>query len=75
MTEAIVLLVTSSDGSGKCQQAVAKVLDQLINEAETEDFGIAIALNPGRYGPQSVSVSLDGKGADALAKSWLGTIR
>ncbi len=75
MTEAVYLLVTSGDGPGECQQAVARVLKAITEAAEAADIGIAIAINPGKHGPQSASLSLEGAGAQALAAEWLGTIR
>ena len=75
MTETVHLLITSGDGPGECQQAVARVLQALRKEAEVADIAIAVAESPGQHGPQSATVCLEGEGASALAASWEGTVR
>ena len=75
MTDIAYLLVTSGDGPGECQLAVEQVLRALRKAAHAADIGVAIAVNLGKHGPQSASVSLEGRGAAALAAEWEGTVQ
>lgn len=69
------LLVSSGDGPGECQIAVAHVLARMVQEASARDLDISLKETRGRHGPISALVGLGGNGADALARRWTGTIK
>jgi len=71
----ILLLISSGDGPGECQQAVAHTLQRLQAEAETREVSISFAEMEGRHGPKSATVLLSGTGAQQLAERWEGTIQ
>lgn len=71
----VTLLITSGDGPGECEMAVAKVLDRLRIEAEAQDIDMDAAVVEGRSGPVSATVSLDGAGSRELASNWIGTVQ
>lgn len=70
------LLITAGRGPGECQVAVSGLAAALLNEA----FAIGIEAEMleaerGEHGLLSALVGLGGEGADALARSWEGTVR
>lgn len=69
------LLVSSGDGPGECQVAVAHVLARMVQDADARGLDISLTETHGRYGPVSAIVGLGGDGADALARDWTGTIK
>ncbi len=69
------LLISSGDGPGECQLAVAHVLTRLGREAEASGIDFSATESPGRDGPASAWVSLGGVGAADLARRWTGTIK
>ncbi|MEL7138870.1 MAG: peptide chain release factor H [Pseudomonadota bacterium] len=71
----VTLLITSGDGPGECEIAVAKVLERLRIEAEAQDIDMDAAVVEGRSGLLSATVSLDGAGSGAMASTWFGTIQ
>lgn len=71
----IYFLVSSGDGPGECQLAVAKALKQFLVEADRSDVDISIAANETRLGVLSATVRLDGTDAELLARAWEGTIQ
>lgn len=70
----ITLLISSGNGPGECQQAVAHVLARLAGEAD--DIGVTLDRvdRPGRCGPVSAVVVLSGAGAAGLAARWEGVV-
>ena len=71
----LLLLITSGDGPGECQQAVAHALRHLKSEADTLGVSVDAALTKGRHGPKSATVLLSGHRAEDLANAWEGTIQ
>ena len=71
----VLLLITSGDGPGECQEAVAHALERLKVEADALGVSLDTALLKGRYGPKSATVLLSGKSSEDLAKAWEGTLQ
>jgi len=69
------LLISSGDGPGECQLAVAHVLSRMRQEADATGIDYSATESPGRDGPASAWVSLGGDGAADLARQWTGTIK
>lgn len=67
------LLLTSGRGPGECQLAVAGLVEALCAEAREE--AEVLDAHDGSHGPFSALVALRGAGAEALARSWEGTVR
>ena len=71
----IRLLVTSGRGPAECRIAVRHVIDVIAREAKALGCDCDIApASVDTHGPASAIVILDGAGADALAKSWSGSV-
>lgn len=70
----VPLLISSGDGPGECQQAVALAVERLGDEAAALGVTLDADIVPGRDGPKSVTVLLAGKHAEDLAARWIGTI-
>lgn len=68
------LLVSSGNGPGECQQAVAHVLKEIAAVAEKLGIDFDVSERPGRAGPVSAVVALSGAGADRLAQEWEGVV-
>ncbi len=71
----VTLLLTSGDGPGECQQAVAHTIARLTGEADANGIDSDISETPGRDGPRSAIIQLHGGAAEALARRWIGTIK
>ena len=69
----VSLLVTSGDGPAESAQAVGHIVDRM--EVEADGLSLTIHRNAGRYGPKSAVVLVDGDGAEAFARKWVGTIQ
>lgn len=72
MSEA--LLVSSGNGPGECQQAVAHFLEWLAAEAAIAGLDLDVTERAGLHGPVSAVVVLSGLGADDLAREVEGVI-
>jgi peptide chain release factor len=75
-----ILLVSSGNGPGECQQAVAHVLEAISKDAETRGKGVKpidvdISERKGAAGPSSAIVILKGKGARTLGAAWTGVMQ
>jgi peptide chain release factor len=72
----IRLLLTSGRGPGECRIALARTLGILAREAAANDldFDAATGPNPDGHGPASAIALLDGRGAEAFAATWIGSI-
>ena len=72
----IRLLLTTGRGPGECRIALARTLRVLAREAtETGlDFDVATGPNPDGHGPASAIALLEGRGAEAFAATWIGSI-
>jgi peptide chain release factor len=72
----IRLLLTSGRGPGECRIALAKTLRVLAREAQTAglDLDVAPAADPDGHGPGSAIALLEGRGAEAFAATWAGSI-
>jgi peptide chain release factor len=72
----IRLLLTSGRGPGECRIALAKTLAVLAREAEAAglDLDVAAGPNPDGHGPASAIALLEGRGAEAFAATWVGSI-
>jgi peptide chain release factor len=72
----IRLLLTSGRGPGECRIALARTLGVLAREAEATglDFDVATGSNPDGHGPASAIALLEGRGAEAFAATWIGSI-
>ena len=70
------LLLTSGRGPGECRIALARTLEVLAREAEAIglDFEVATGPNPDGHGPSSAIALLEGRGAEAFAATWIGSI-
>ena len=70
------LLLTSGRGPGECRIALAKILAVLTREAEAAGLEVEVATGPNAdgHGPASASVLLEGRGAEAFAATWVGSI-
>lgn len=75
--ETVHLLVTSGNGSSECRVAVRYVVSKLSVEAEAIrlDADILISDAASKHGPASVVITLDGKGAQTVAETWIGTVQ
>lgn len=70
----ILVCVTAGRGPAECRLAVAEVVDALAAEAEAA--GLACAREENIDADKaSVLLSLDGEGAEALLRSWLGSVQ
>src|SRR5262245_6502706 len=72
----IRLLVTSGRGPAECRIALAKTLEVLAREAEAArlDLDVATGPDPDGHGPASAIALVQGPGAEAFAKGWVGSI-
>jgi peptide chain release factor len=72
----IRLLLTSGRGPGECRIALARTLGVLAREAESTglDFDAATGLNHDGHGPASAIALLEGRGVEAFAATWIGSI-
>lgn len=68
------LLISSGNGPGECQMAVAHVMDRIQTEAADLGLDLDIAVREGRHGPTSAVVMVSGRVAGALAARWKGRI-
>lgn len=68
------LLISSGNGPGECRQAVAHVLEHMRKEAEAASVQIDISEREAPHGPSSAIVILNGAGATALARAWVGAV-
>lgn len=71
----ICLLITSGNGPGECQQAVAGVLQRMQDDADAAGLDLDATTTPTRHGLKSAVVVLHGAGATAFAARWCGSIR
>lgn len=71
----ITLLITSGNGPGECQQAVASVLSLLREDAKARDLDCDVTRCATKHGLKSAVVVLHGQGSADLAAQWCGTIR
>ena len=71
----ICLLITSGNGPGECQQAVAGVLKRMQADADAAGLDLDVSKMPTRHGLKSAVMVLHGAGADTFAARWCGTIR
>lgn len=72
----IWLLLSSGRGPGECQMAVSGLHNVLRIEAEAHGISCAmLEAEEAEHGYHSVLVSLTGDGAEALARSWEGTVQ
>lgn len=71
----ICLLITSGNGPGECQQAVAGVLQRMQKDADAAGLDLDASTTPTRDGLKSAVVVLHGAGAAAFAARWCGSIR
>lgn len=71
----ICLLITSGNGPGECQQAVAAVLQRMQDDADAVGLDLDTSTTPTRHGLKSAVVVLHGAGAAAFATRWCGSIR
>ena len=63
----ICLLITSGNGPGECQQAVAGVLQRMQDDADAAGLDLDATTTPTRHGLKSAVVVLHGAGAAAFA--------
>jgi peptide chain release factor len=69
------LLLTAGRGPAECRLAVAGLAEALIREARAAGLRAAMTeCVEAEHGPLSAVVSLDGDGAEGLARSWTGTV-
>ncbi|WP_323767463.1 peptide chain release factor-like protein [Antarctobacter sp.] len=68
------LLISSGNGPGECQQAVAHVLARMAQEAAERGVTLDLVCRAGRNGPVSAVAVLSGRCADALATRWQGAL-
>ncbi len=68
------LLVSSGNGPGECQQAVDHVLRRMTQEAARADLTLDIAPRPGRDGPVSAIVMVQGAAAMSFVRAWEGVM-
>ncbi|NSX53746.1 peptide chain release factor H [Parasulfitobacter algicola] len=71
----ISLLITSGNGPAECNQAIAGVLQHMLDEAETIGLELDVNTTPSKHGAKSAVIIVHGLGNDAFAKRWCGTIR
>lgn len=69
----VLVCVTAGRGPAECRLAVAEVVEALAAEAEAA--GLAFAREEAGADKASVLVSLDGEGAEALLRGWLGSVQ
>ena len=69
------LLITSGRGPAECRIAVIKVLAAMEREAERAGLDLDVAWGAtDRRGPGSAVAAIGGVGAEAFARSWIGTV-
>ncbi|MEO9824259.1 MAG: peptide chain release factor H [Paracoccaceae bacterium] len=71
----ISLLITSGNGPAECNQAVAGILQHMLDEAEIIGLDLDVNTMPSKHGVKSAVVVVHGRGNDAFAGRWCGTIR
>ncbi|MEM9267984.1 MAG: peptide chain release factor H [Pseudomonadota bacterium] len=71
----VSLLITSGSGPGECQQAAAKVLNLMQDEADLDGLDLDVSTTPTRHGLRSAVLVLHGPGCQRFAKRWSGSIR
>ncbi|KEJ95988.1 peptide chain release factor [Pseudosulfitobacter pseudonitzschiae] len=69
------LLITSGNGPGECQQAVAGVLQRMQDDADAAGLDLDASKTPTRHGLKSAVVVLHGAGAATFAARWCGSIQ
>lgn len=70
------LLMTAGRGPGECQIAVAGLLKALCDEARAQGMEAELLdAETGPHGMLSALVAVRGEGAEALARSWEGSVR
>jgi len=70
------LLLSAGRGPEECQLAVAGMLRALLDEAAERGVdAVVLDESPGAYGPLSALVALEGTEADAVARSWEGSLQ
>jgi peptide chain release factor len=73
-SQTCTLLVSSGNGPGECQQAVALTLEKIAQEAADMGLDLDIMERAGRYGPKSAVVAVSGQNAKTLAQAWVGVV-
>lgn len=68
------LMITSGNGPLECCQAVAGVLDRLLEEAVSLGIDADVSPTPAKHGLRSAIVLLHGADASSFAARWTGTI-
>ncbi|MEP3053683.1 MULTISPECIES: peptide chain release factor H [Rhodobacterales] len=71
----IFLLITSGNGPAECNQAVAGILQHMLDETEAIGLDLDVNTKPSKHGAKSAVVVVNGLGNDAFARRWCGTIR
>lgn len=69
------LLITSGNGPGECEQAVAGILERIREEADATGVELDLSATPGKHGIRSAVLILYGPGSAGFARRWIGTIR
>jgi peptide chain release factor len=71
------LLLTSGRGPAECRIALAKSLDVMRREVNAAglDLDIAEGANPDGHGPASAVAIIGGAGAEAFARTWIGSVQ
>jgi peptide chain release factor len=69
----ILICITGGRGPFECRHAVKRVLVELCQDAKR--LGLDVNAEPNDGSSASVIVALDGVGAEALVRSWEGTIQ
>jgi peptide chain release factor len=71
------LLLTSGPGPAECRVALAKALAVMPDEATSAglDMDVVPGPAPDAHGPGSAVVIIQGEGAEAFARGWIGTLQ
>lgn len=71
----ISLLITSGNEPAECNQAVAGVLQHMLDKAEAIGLDLDVNTTPSKHGAKSAVAVVHGPRNDAFAQRWCGTIR
>lgn len=69
------LLISGGNGPAECNQAVAGILQCMLDEAEINGLDLDVSTTPSKHGVKSAVVVVHGVGSADFIRRWLGTIR
>jgi len=74
MSNHISLLISGGNGPDECNQAVAGILQRMLEEAERLGISVDIDPQPAKIGLKSAVLVLHGTGLNEFTGRWVGTL-